>query len=274
VPYVLVSQSLGPFRRHNRPLTRYCLNKARLIYIREKRTSRVLRDMGVRADLLALAPDVAFTLPSASFDEMNSLLRSECLNIERLPRPWIGISPSSLFLTRFSRLNRQRFVSGMTKLALHVHRTVGGTVFLIPHEIRPPQLGIDDLAAADVLSKALAFPPWLHTIRGNYSPSEIKSLVSCFDAFIACRMHAGIAALSSSVPTLMISWSHKYEGVMEELGLSQFVWNFFDLKGRDLSSLWDELWTHRRSVCERLEEFNSQADASISKVVESILKFV
>jgi len=274
VPYALVSQSLGPFRWHSRSLTRYCLNQARLIYIRERRTWRVLTDLGVKTCLVDLAPDVAFTLPAASAEEVNQIFFSEHPNVQTLPRPWVGISTSSLFFTRLSRSNRKLFLRRIIELALHVNHTIGGSIFLVPHEIRPPQLGIDDVCAADIVAKALECPPWLHVIRGNYGPSEIKGIVSCFDAFVACRMHAGIAALSSGIPTAMISWSHKYAGVMEEVGLPEFVWDLLAPGGTHLSNVFDELWRQRRSVSERLRDFNTRAQFDISRAVEKILSFV
>jgi len=274
VPYALASQSLGPFRWHSRSLTRYCLNQARLIYIRERRTLRVLTDLGVNTRLIELAPDLAFALPAASSEEVSRILFSEYPNVDTLLRPWVGISTSSLFFTRLSRSNRKLFLRRIVELALHVNRTIGGSVFLIPHEIRPPQLGIDDVSAADLLATALDCPPWLHVIRGNYGPSEIKGIVSRFDALIACRMHAGIAALSSGIPTLMISWSHKYAGVMEDLGLAEFVWDFLAPAGRELGPLFDELWQQRRSVSERLHDFNARAQFEIGTTVEKILSLL
>jgi len=96
IPYSLVSQSIGPFRPYNVPLTRYCLNRAELIYIRETITRDLLLDLGVDPDRILLAPDVAFVLPAAGAAEVGRIFESEGLVPDDLPRPWIGISVSHL----------------------------------------------------------------------------------------------------------------------------------------------------------------------------------
>jgi polysaccharide pyruvyl transferase WcaK-like protein len=273
VPYALVSQSLGPIRWYNRPLTRYCLNRARLIYIREKRTLQMLTEMGVEASLLNVAPDLAFALPASTANEVDNILDLEFHNLSRLPRPWIGISVSALPLTRLKHYDGNCIFKALRELIEHLNRTLGGTVFLVPHEIRPATLGLDDVSASEFLSKSLRDPTWLQLLRGDYSPSDLKGIISRFDAFVACRMHAGIAALSSGVPTLMISWSHKYEGVMEELALSQFVWRP-RFPSRNLISLFDEMWHRRGEVSRQLQLFNADAGSAIQTTIAKVLSFV
>ena len=39
-------------------------------------------------------------------------------------------------------------------------------------------------------------------------------------------MHSAIGAVSSGVPSVLIQYSHKASGVMELVGLRDFVWDF------------------------------------------------
>ena len=64
-------------------------------------------------------------------------------------------------------------------------------------------------------------------------------------SLIASRMHAGIAGLSSGVPTLFAGWSHKYLGLMEEIGLGEFVWEQRDAAPGSLPPLFDRMWRER-----------------------------
>ena len=43
------------------------------------------------------------------------------------------------------------------------------------------------------------------------------------DMFIGTRMHSNIFALAGGVPTIAISYLHKTTGIMEDLGLSDWV---------------------------------------------------
>ena len=274
VPYALVSQSLGPFDRWNRCITRYCLNHARLIYVRELNTLRLLSRMGVRSSLLHLAPDLAYTLPSAPAAEVDRIICAEWSDLAWLPRPWVGISTSDLLFTRLSRSARTSTIRELSGLALHINRTLSASVILVPHYRVPEQLGTDDVSAADLIAAQLGRPPWLVVCRGDYGPSEIKGLIARFDAFVACRMHAGIAALSSNVPTLMVAWSSKYDGLMEEMGLRQFVWNVVGSAPNSLAHLFDRLWQQRDFVQEHLRAVNATTGVAVRKAVERIFTHI
>jgi polysaccharide pyruvyl transferase WcaK-like protein len=271
VPYAIVSQSLGPFRWRNRWLTRYCLNRARLVYVREKNTVRALTGMGVRSPLLHLAPDLAFALPPAPASAIDRIVALEFPGWNTLPRPFVGISTSELVFNRLPRPDRRSAIDALARLTLHINRRLGASVFLIPHYLVPPQLGPDDRSAADLLAKELGHPGWLHLFRRDCGASEIKGLVSRFDAFVACRMHAGIAALSSGVPTLMAGWSPKYAGVMDEIGLRRFVWNVRDREAGGLVSLFDSLWYERDDLRYRLTQFNRTTGPAIREAVERLM---
>ena len=142
------SQSIGPFWRSNRPLARYFLNRADLVYIRERRTEKILEKLGVRPDRIHRAPDVAFALAPES---AAPIWNAERLDPERLMRPWIGVSVSHLALRLGRGGGGNRYLDEMLRTVAHIHRRLGATVLLIPHEINPAFYGTDDRAAAETL---------------------------------------------------------------------------------------------------------------------------
>ena len=271
VPCVVMSQSLGPFRRYNRPLTRYCLNQARLIYIRELRTAELLLRLGVQPGLLYLAPDLAFVLPAAPPAVVSRMLAEAGLVSEHTPRPWVGLSLSSLTKAISQDGDANAYFAAMGRLVRHVRGRLGASVFLVPHEINPPQLGEDDVAAAEKFVEMMGRPAWLHTVAGDYGPCELKGLIASFDAFVGGRMHAAIAALSSGVPTMTVSWSHKYEGLMEQIGMPEFSWSMNDKAGRDTTDIFDALWRRRAAARERLIEFTEHSRPLIREAVRRTL---
>ena len=196
-PYALASQSLGPFRWPNGPCVRYFLDRAELVYIRERRTAAILADLGVRPDRIEVAPDVAFTLPAASAEP---IWAGERMDPDRIPRPWVALSVSALVLGL--RHMGQRYLREMIELSHHLRRRYDASVFLVPHEISPTGLGSDDRSAASVLRARMGGPRWLYTIQGDYGPDVLKGLISRCDAVVAARMHAAIAreALASGRP--------------------------------------------------------------------------
>jgi colanic acid/amylovoran biosynthesis protein len=266
-PCALMSQSLGPFRRRNRTLTRWCLNQAGLIYIREVRSFELLLDLGIDPDRLLLAPDLAFTLGAADCGTTTTILEREFPHMASLPRPWIGLSPSGFLFTRLGARRAQFQARVLAELIRHIVRRLRGTVILIPHEVSPAGFNMDDVAAANLVAQAAGCPESLRVLRGDYDPGVIKAIVSRLDALVAARMHAGIAGLSSAVPTMLVSWSHKYEGLMEQVGLAEFVWNVCAPPRHSLNELFDDLWNRRDEVRTRLRAYNGRAIPAVKAAV-------
>ena len=261
-PYALASQSLGPFRWPNGPCVRYFLDRAELVYIRERRTAAILADLGVRPDRIEVAPDVAFALPAASAEP---IWAGERMDPDRIPRPWIALSVSALVLGL--RHRGQRYLPEMIQLCNHLRRRYDASIFLVPHEISPTRLGSDDRSAASVLRSRMGEPRWLYAIQGDYGPDVLKGLISRCDAVVAARMHAAIAGLSSGVATLPVAWSHKYVGLMEDIGLADYVWDQNGEGSASLSDLFDRLWERREPIRAHLLDFCARAQGRISAVV-------
>jgi len=265
-PYALVSQSLGPFRPWNRALTRYCVDRAKLVYVRERRTREILVRLGVQPDQIQLAPDVAFALPALPAEPIWS---REGWAADQIPRPWVALSVSDLALRVAASRAGNAYVEEFAQLCEHVHRKHGGALFLVPHEINPPYYGSDDRSAAECLLERMGRPSWMHSLRGDYDPSRLKGFIGECDVLVASRMHAAIAGLSSGIPTLLVAWSHKYVGLMEEIGLDGCVWDQRAPKG-PLAGLFERLWNRRDTIRRHLLEYTARARHEIADITGRI----
>ena len=52
---------------------------------------------------------------------------------------------------------------------------------------------------------------------------DLKNYISAMDIFIGARMHAAIAAFSSGVATIPVSYSPKFEGLFGSLGYNRLI---------------------------------------------------
>lgn len=57
----------------------------------------------------------------------------------------------------------------------------------------------------------------------DFSPYEIKSLISQLDYFVGTRMHSNIFATSMKVPTVAIAYEKKTNGIMKTLNLEDYI---------------------------------------------------
>ena len=184
---MLVSQSFGPFRWYGRWLSRVALNTAAFIYIRERRTAAILRDLKV-STTIALAPDIAFALPRCSPRQLLDIYDEEGLSTPAAGSTLIGVSTSHLMC----RLHEQGLGFDYMLVMVHVIQYLrdryAATILLIPHELK---VGRDDRSVSRALAGQLGSPGWLKVIAGDYGPSEVKTLISTVDLLLAARLHAG-----------------------------------------------------------------------------------
>ena len=108
------------------------------------------------------------------------------------------------------------------------------SVVLVPHVGAHPSVGAeqDDGRLLAEVAARVGPHPLLHRASPQLNAAELKALIAGCDAFIGARMHATIAALSSGVPTLSLSYSPKAIALQQDLLGSQAA----VLDGRRLSA--------------------------------------
>jgi polysaccharide pyruvyl transferase WcaK-like protein len=245
---VLYSQSIGMFGNLYRPLARYCLNKASLIIVREKITLEYLHRIKVTNKHLYLTADCAFLLDPSPKNNENGIFVSE--NIELQKKPLIGVSASATLEQKGGN-----YINSMAKIIGYLIEKLGAQVMFVPHVISPNKyMGLgDDRRTAINICKRIKRRTNIFFVMGDYSPSDLKGIIGLCDLFISGRMHAAIAALSSNVPTAVTSWSHKYAGIMETVGMSEYVLDSKSLKAKEFQSLIDKLWDNRAMIKKELK---------------------
>jgi polysaccharide pyruvyl transferase WcaK-like protein len=87
-------------------------------------------------------------------------------------------------------------------------------------------------------------------IVGEYTPGEMRHIISKTDVFLAYRFHAMVSALAMGVPVAAVSWSHKYREVLAQFGLDYCV----DQKAgaESILAMMGRLITNRAVVRERI----------------------
>lgn len=210
VPLLLSPQTIGPFSRQpHKALAAHVMRRARAVFARDELSFDAIRAIAPKADA-QLAIDVAFALP-----------------FEQAPRstdtPRVGINLSGLlwaggyggkndygltidYIEFNARLIEELLARGV-KVELFSHVTSG-----IARD--------DDPTAAQAMHSRF---PQTVVIPPFDTPSEAKSYVSGLDFVVAGRMHASIAAWSSGVPVLPVSYSRKFEGLYGSLGYDWLI---------------------------------------------------
>lgn len=226
---VISPQTIGPFAHWwARAVAAAALNRAAQVFVRDDLSADRARALmrASRASVLQRSTDVAFAL-------------------ERLPEwpagfPAIEPGKTHIALNVSGLLHAGGYRGGnQFGLALDYRALIDTLIanlaprgdvvlWLVPHVYQISKTALEsDLAVSRSLAGAdprLQLAPLFRNAR------EAKTFISAMDLVIAARMHAAIAAVSSGVACVPLSYSVKFQGLFNSLGYPYTV----DLKSAHL----------------------------------------
>lgn len=263
-PIVCLGQSLGPIRSPwRRWLVGRVLARARAIVLRESESLSVARLMKLPGDRIFMGSDMAFVL-----DPPPRLQRtvSEKGNIK------IGVTarrwsfPFSSDPGESQARYEDSIVRGLDTLMEQYHAEV---VFL------PQVIGLpndNDLIVEDRIHRRLTSPDRATVLRSNLSPYELMAHIGACDVVLATRFHAAIFSLLTSVPVVAIAYEHKTSGIMDRMGLKQWVLPIESVTAEQLAGLCSEaLLTqadYQEQVRDKVAECRSDAYTSTELCIQ------
>lgn len=199
---VLLGHTVGRFTNAaDENAWRACAAKIDLLTTRDQLTYDYLAQIDGLADKTKVCADVAFGLQPA--------VQAPASAFADPSRPCVALSISR-GLHRWCALSAESHRSAWLELIQHMLQEWQVNVMLIPHV--QESYGDDRQLATD-LHRSTNFDPRLWVAAEDLSASEFKRLISTCDLVVAERMHAAIAGLSTQVPTVMVSYSLKVEGI-------------------------------------------------------------
>lgn len=258
-PVVIYSQSIGPFIKLTKPLAKMCLNKARLITVREETSEKYLKVIGVSKTPIHQVADCAFALTPVTSEEARGILAKE--GVLRKDSPLVGVSVSSLIVRlaerntpklRVPRNEKDGYLVLMARLVDFLTESIQAQVVFVPHVIAPSWWIRDDRVVGQEIYRLVKDKARVALINHDYTPEDLKGVIGQCDLFIGSRMHAVIAALSMHVPAIALGWSHKYAGIMERLGLGQYTCEYSSVTAEELISKVSDAWAKREEIKKQL----------------------
>lgn len=211
--YILLPQTIGPFNNKIVELTSRAFLEDVEIMVRDNESKEYINRL-VKKDCI-FCYDLAFTLRPK---------KNNHINISHSNR--IGINVSGLlWMGGFNRKNQFNFLVNYQELMTEISEYFlkkGWEIVLVPHTYG--NIEEDDLIASKALREILKDKGYdVDLIDIDLTEQEIKDIISKFEFFIGSRMHACIAALSSSVPALAVSYSKKFRGVFKTINAESFL---------------------------------------------------
>lgn len=195
--YVFMPQAFGPFAQtYERKLLSKALPMAALVSARDSRSFEYLK-------LLCPEP------PLVQYGDFTNLVLPVRPN--KLPSTRYGlIIPNSAMVNPKKNYNGQWIENYLRVLQLHVEafQTLG---------IQPVVLNHEGLADLDICQQISVMNKGLLLIN-EPDARVVKGWIAEATVVVSSRFHGCVSALSSGVPCLASSWSHKYEMLFHEYG--------------------------------------------------------
>lgn len=265
IPYVLFTQSLGPFREKRR-LARWLLDGAAAILVREQRSVDHLREIGVPTERVHICADAAFAMPIETPPEQSP--RNE---------PSIGISVRHWpHFDGDPDAGMDRYLDAVARLTAVLIEEHGAAVTFISTCQGQAGYWTDDSRTAEEVLQRL--PSHLHErarvdteFRG---PEELCRTLAGYDLYVSTRMHGAILALKCGTPVLPIAYEFKMTALFHSIGLQALVHDISEITAEGLTSSTSDLLRLRNQIRIKIGEEVEKLEASALAAVEPLRKAV
>lgn len=112
-------------------------------------------------------------------------------------------------------------------------------------------------------------------LDGSYDYQTLLSIYANLDFLIGTRFHSVIFSLTAEVPTLVIAYEHKADGIMKDLGLDKWVIKMENVDSLSIADTFTRLYEEKDIYCEHLKKalpgYIARAEKSVERIKEIYL---
>lgn len=242
-PTVLYTQSIGPFYRGiERWAVHFVLSRMNLIILREEKSRQLLESLGVK-DNVVRSVDSGFLFTSdqpANIREKFSIPKDKLL-IGVTVRKWLDKS------------SQEQYESSIAHIIDYAIMKYDAAIVFVP-QVTAAFHGDDDRKASQDVYSRLHNKDKAHVVMDDLTHYQVKSMYDELDFIVGTRFHSVIFSLTSYVPALAIEYEHKTSGIMDDLGLSEWVIKIEDTEPKLLEEKFDALIANRESYVHHLHQ--------------------
>lgn len=212
---IQLPQTYGPYNSvTSRIISKFILKRSEKIFSRDLASNKLLTNIApTLQNKITFCYDLAFTLKPKfvispkPYDDSKTTVG---LNINGL-----------LMMGGYSRSNQFELCVDYQTLCYEIIflfiQELSCRVVLFPHVFGTA--AESDLNACLKIFQNISDKNNISIHKRNSNPQEVKGAIGYCDFFIGSRMHACIAAISQYIPTVSLAYSHKFESIMESVGL-------------------------------------------------------
>lgn len=205
---IFLPQAFGPFKESTgKKLINIICEYSDVVFAREEVSFNNIANSGAKTNVVSISPDFT-ALVNGTFPSGYEHLKGGVAIIPNMRMVDKGIVEYSHYVSVMQEIIKRCIENG--------HET-----FLLNHEGKSDEMICKKIAAG--LENRTQIVSGLNAL-------EVKGLIEKCYAVISSRFHGVASSLSQRVPVLATSWSHKYELLFKDFGISGSV---IDVNGHD-----------------------------------------
>jgi polysaccharide pyruvyl transferase WcaK-like protein len=270
VPYVVVSVGASnDASMTSRVFMSAALRMARYRSFRDKSSREVAGGLAPQAARDSVVPDLAFSLPASE------LPRPAGIRKMAQGRTIVAISPIAYAKPgRWPREDRALYDRYVQQMAGLVSQLLAGGYFLV---VVWSSLADDESVVPEILAlldqeskKNIARQTHIATIA---SWKDLVASLMDVDVLIASRLHSAILGFVSRKPVIAISFDPKVDGVMTDLGQSEYLLHIRDFTQGEVVDMLDRLMPRKDGVVDQIASYQRQISSSLALQYDALARF-
>ncbi|MGM0437091.1 MAG: polysaccharide pyruvyl transferase CsaB [Bacillota bacterium] len=262
---IFYAQGIGPLNKKiSRKLLKWIGNSTDLITVRDHNSAQLLKEIGIRADLIEETVDPVYGMNSARIrelttDQKNNKLIADFLKNTEIDRSKniIGVSP------RFWGDNE--YLENMARAADYLQEKSEARIIILPMHLE------EDLEVCQKLKDEMKRPAAI--FKRQLEPAAMISFFQTFDFFLGVRLHSLIFAAINEVPFVGISYDPKVDSLLKELNLETSL-TTENCNYKDLKKVIDKFWNKRDEISSELgvkmKNYRKKAEKNAERVLNLI----
>jgi len=199
---IFMPQAWGPFDDSFKEPIDKIVKFSDLLIARDPESKRYIESL-TGTNKVKLYPD---------FSNLLSPKNPELFDID-VPENSVAIIPNCRMLDKMSENDAKIYPDIIRGFILQLKKK-GYNPFFLMHE------GADDEQIALEINSCLEYEI---KILDHNDPLVLKGIISKCEFIIGSRFHALVSALSQGIPVISMGWSHKYNLLMRDYGLDQYL---------------------------------------------------
>lgn len=268
VPYVIFSQSLGPFNDFwGNQLIKFIFDNSMKISPREELSHKNLLDIGISNSKISVVPDSAFALKPLMTDNVQKVLSKHCLTKKSFWVVTVRKSPNGSEQERQART--EKFLDEVALTARRVLQLkLTDKVALVVHT-QGPTLLEDDSFVTRALAQRLGDCKNVVLVEEDLSPRELAAFYGHASFLVGTRFHSVIFSLISGTPAFAISYSGpKTWGIMTDLGMEELCSDLENFSSEAFLNKVENLdfASQEKEINEKIITLRQQLDTAIAEI--------